>query len=188
MIIGLAGKFGSGKDTAAEVLVKHFGFRAMSFAEPLRRECEHAVATKQYPREMPDALYEELKSAIPSQVWEKPTSSPIRKLLQFWGTDYRRAQNPHYWVDAAKLMMQNTPLGVMTDVRFENEVDLVKQFGQQWLITRPQQITALHTHVSEQLVDTYTAWDRIIANDGTIADLHDRVFEAASSVLVSRAS
>ena len=39
VIICLSGKAGAGKDTAADVLVKRYAFRKMSFADPLRDLC-----------------------------------------------------------------------------------------------------------------------------------------------------
>ena len=39
-IIGLVGHAGAGKDTAAEYLVEHFGFSAVSFAAPLKNMLE----------------------------------------------------------------------------------------------------------------------------------------------------
>ena len=39
MIIAFSGKAGSGKDTAADVLVKRHGFKKIAFADPLKALC-----------------------------------------------------------------------------------------------------------------------------------------------------
>lgn len=40
MIIGICGQAGSGKDTAADFLVKHAGFVKVAFADPMKRICQ----------------------------------------------------------------------------------------------------------------------------------------------------
>jgi hypothetical protein len=44
MIIGLCGPAGSGKDTAADFLVKNHGFAKVAFADPLKRICKDVFA------------------------------------------------------------------------------------------------------------------------------------------------
>jgi hypothetical protein len=52
------------------------------------------------------------------------------KLLQWWGTEYRRAQDPDYWVQK---MYEGIPptvdVALVTDVRFPNEADSITQRG-----------------------------------------------------------
>jgi hypothetical protein len=42
IIMGMAGKMGSGKDTAANYLVEHHGFTKIAFADNLKNMCMHA--------------------------------------------------------------------------------------------------------------------------------------------------
>ncbi len=52
------------------------------------------------------------------------------KLLQWWGTEYRRAQNTNYWVDQWKAAINPRANIVMaTDMRFINEAQAVKDVG-----------------------------------------------------------
>jgi hypothetical protein len=48
------------------------------------------------------------------------------KLLQWWGTEYRRTQNPEYWVDQWKAGINpKADIVLATDVRFLNEANMV---------------------------------------------------------------
>jgi hypothetical protein len=49
------------------------------------------------------------------------------KLLQWWGTEYRRAQDPMYWVKQWKAGINpKADIVLTTDMRFLNEADAVK--------------------------------------------------------------
>ncbi len=64
-------------------------------------------------------------------LWEKPYPDEIRRLLQWWGTDLRRAQSPDHWVmvgeKRAALLHGTGSYPVFTDVRFQNEADLIRK-------------------------------------------------------------
>lgn len=52
------------------------------------------------------------------------------KLLQWWGTEYRRAQNSNYWVDQWKAAINpKANIVLTTDMRFINEAEAVKSVG-----------------------------------------------------------
>ena len=93
----------------------------------------------------------------PKSLWAKPTETPIRHLLQWYGTDYRRKSNPSHWVDSLasdyQLLQKLKPLFfpnhnqfhiplipvVIPDVRFENEAQwLTSNSGVLFLIDNPE--------------------------------------------------
>jgi hypothetical protein len=56
-----------------------------------------------------------------------------RALLQWWGSEYRRAQDPDYWVrkleDTLISERAGVDVAVITDMRFPNEFELVQYLG-----------------------------------------------------------
>lgn len=159
MILGLTGLPGAGKDTVADYLVRRHGFTKMAFADPLYDEVAEAFgvtvdflrnrATKETPlpelalrncREpgFVDAMAVALLDAGEDADAVALAARSPRWVLRMWGTEYRRAQRPDYWVDRTEERLYGL-LGtkiVLTDVRFENEADLVLGY-------RPSQITNL---------------------------------------------
>jgi hypothetical protein len=168
-ILGLTGFSGAGKDTVADLLVTHLGFRKLAFADALRAEIAEGFqldplylthpSTKSTPmsalamdrapvpflRAVAYALGQEIigTSGRTSLEWLAAPRSP-RKILQWWGTEYRRAENPTYWTRIMlqrvhHLLREGQVRIVITDVRFENEADAVHGAGGHlWQITRPE--------------------------------------------------
>lgn len=70
-----------------------------------------------------------------------------RQIMQLWGTEYRRAQDPDYWTTQARarigqLMVAGEREGytriVITDCRFDNEAATVRALGGTlWQVVRP---------------------------------------------------
>ncbi|MDN4590230.1 hypothetical protein DBA29_17200 [Xenophilus aerolatus] len=167
-IIGLTGFAGAGKDTVADLLVAHARFRKLAFADALRAEVADAfgvevvhlahpstkhqpvpaLSMRRAPRDFLAAVVLSLSAAAPDHMsplsaeWLDAPRSP-RQILQWWGTEYRRAQHPRYWTRAmlARLVeYQNAgeTRFVVTDVRFENEADSLRGAGGTlWQVTRP---------------------------------------------------
>lgn len=182
-IIGIAGKMGSGKDTIADVLVARYGFRRISMADAIRAECASAIERGRAPDGCPDDIRQivERDGWGPGMVYAKPTVVSMRRLLQYWGTEHRRAQDPDYWVKRTREALGSIagPV-VIPDIRFANEAALVRELGGQvWIVRRSQadatRDPAAHSHISEQFCDQYTRWDAAIQNDGTLDDLSVKV-------------
>jgi hypothetical protein len=127
MILGITGAIGSGKDTIADYLIKHHGFVRLSFAGKVK-DVAHVVFG--WDRELLEGLTKE------SRAWREVVDpywgiSP-RAALQRIGTEmFRTHIHPDTWVKAVVRMIQAAPEKnyVITDCRFENEVNALKELG-----------------------------------------------------------
>lgn len=174
-LIGLAGRMGSGKDTIAAMLAPH-GYERFGFADALRDEVAEALRAGDYV--MPDCLtgeaLEAWSMATVAEVYRKPTSPRMRALLQQWGTEYRRGQDPDYWTGIMRERLETVEAAVISDVRFPDEAALVRELGGEvWFIARPGVEVSGHASELVQFVP-----DRVLDNSGTLDHLRAQVERA----------
>ena len=199
IIIALCGLAGAGKDTVADTLVTHAGFSKIAFADALRLEVAGAFnlgdqlciltdrATKEEPtnalrlsrcnaikfvfrmhdiasREQPDFDYD---------TWVAMPRSP-RQIMQWWGTEYRRQQDEHYWTNIVAMRILHAEPGtrwVITDCRFPNEAKTVRSIdGELWQVQRAAHISLEGGHASQNDGSNF-APAGILFNNGSITDL-----------------
>ena len=142
LIIGVTGIRGAGKDTLAGMLGELYGFRRIAFADRLYQEVAEAFGvTVEFlqNRGLKEQLRPELGLAhcqdpafvaAALKVCLSPVANSARAVLQVWGTEYRRAVDDDYWLRAAQVQMLQTPGHVViTDVRYRNEADLLRDMG-----------------------------------------------------------
>lgn len=170
LLIGLAGRAGSGKSTVANYLVDHHLYIENSFAHELRWEVQDAIDNPGYRPLESESLI--MAAGNLTDPWEKPTSPAMRRLLQWWGTEYRRTQDPHYWLKALRL--PRGELVVISDVRFNNEAYFLRHLGGIiWRIEGREDLS-VPMHASETeigaIVPHQTIW-----NNGTLEDLRLRI-------------
>lgn len=165
-IIALTGSAGTGKDTAADILVTHCGFTKLAFANALRAEVQAAfnvpaeLLTRRDLKEMHTAALALVEcidmgfigalarvagvkhGKFVGPLWFTESRTP-RQILQWWGTEYRRAQRVNYWLDLLRERihqlhaLDGRTRFVIPDCRFENEAALVRAMGGVvWQITR----------------------------------------------------
>jgi hypothetical protein len=218
--LGLAGRAGSGKDTVADYLVKRYGFLKFSFSDALYREVAAAFgledesllrdrATKEAPYYRLQHTYcmdDPFRAMLIDRFGDR-TCSP-REILQWWGTEYRRAQDPEYWIKQADAWIfdvwaacaypEHRPqFFVNTSVRFPNERAWVHRFtnGQVWHLRR-EGLAAVTAHESEvplevlhnrELVradgSTKHCFERALHNNGSI----DSLYRAIELLLATQA-
>ena len=168
MIIGLSGYAQSGKDTVAKFLVDNYGFTRVAFADKLRD-----VAYELNPIVKPGLR---LKNAVDEMGWDKAkTRIPeVRTVLQNLGVAVRENLGYDTWVNAALNAPAQTEDLIITDVRFINEADAIKERGGKiWRVIRPG-VEAVNRHVSETQMDSYP-FDDLIFNDKGIRELENTV-------------
>jgi len=100
------------------------------------------------------------------------TALTVRLILQWWGTEYRRAQDPDYWTKAWERKVLDFDLEKVTilvdDVRFMNELHTIKGLGGQIVKIERPGFAAAGNHASEVSLDGYADWDEVIVNDASL--------------------
>lgn len=173
-VIGLAGRKYAGKDTAASALLVR-GWARLAFADPLRDAVKalfmlsDADCTNPVSKERPG-----------------PMGVSYRRAAQILGTEVFRQRLAELWPEAASLgcnfwvehlrrrvreRSATAPGVVVTDVRFPNEVALIKQMGGIVVyVERPGNLGG-DAHESESH-DLRALADYILRNDSSFEDLH----------------
>lgn len=199
-VIGLSGPIGCGKDTVAQILRAHVrSTQCFAFADKLREEVvdafciEQTFLTRRDTKERPmpalalnrcmdrDFIRALARAGVNAEM-QAPRSP--RQIMQWWGTEYRRAQEPGYWVTRAGQHIAwlrqtvNPRLIVVTDVRYQDEANMLHALGGQiWQITRPGHEAKAATHSSEVTGEDFLPTE-VIDNSGNKHDLLQLVLGA----------
>lgn len=158
-IIGISGRKGSGKDAILDCVRVHFpDVQRIAFADALKEEvCQKYMVKLEYLEQHKDNF---------------------RLILQGHGTDYRRKLfGDDYWIQRwlQRVNQSEASLIVCPDVRFVNEVEIVKKLnGHLWRVERPD-LPATDNHMSECALDIYGGFDRHIKNDKSLKRLQIEV-------------
>ncbi|AUG87249.1 deoxynucleoside monophosphate kinase [Streptomyces phage Omar] len=188
LIIGLAGYARSGKNEAAEALVQ-YGWRQAAFADKLR---DFLYALDPLIPGHWGAGHLRLRKLVDATGWDyaKTTYPEVRALLQRAGTEAgRRVLGENVWVDALFREHADAPALVVTDVRFPNEARAVADRGGVLIrVVRPgvgpARDRAGRVHESEVALDAWD-FDHTLTNDGSVRDLHLKLFGVADLVQVA---
>lgn len=179
MIIGLTGYARSGKDSVADLLVEK-GFIKVAFADLIR---ESLLILNPYVGSF------RLKEYVVLHGWDKAkTAIPeIRRLLQVFGTEIARdLYGESFWLDQLKnrFDIDNPDKNwVISDVRYDNEAEMIRKNGQVWNVIRPG-IGPVNNHSSDQGISSNLI-DRIILNSAGTKFLEDQVNTNISHIPMS---
>lgn len=181
MIIGILGEKRHGKDTIGDYLCDIYHFKKESIAKPVKDICRILFGFTD------EQLYGDLKE-IPDVRWNNLTP---RKAMQYIGTEFGQMRlinditelktfGRHIWTKSMLERLESQLNYVVTDVRFQHEVDTIKNEGGTIIkVVRPSLISE-DSHASEQELRSITNYDFMVVNDGTIDDLKvkiDRLME-----------
>lgn len=185
-LIGLVGNAGVGKDACA-ALLKMVGYTRFAFADAVRREVEESFENNASIPHMPDHIFAHWLECAGEEdgiLWKKPMTPSARQLLQWVGSEYRRAQDENYWIkkletailEYSSFIFESTVTFkniVISDIRFKNEALWLRKFGGQvWRVNRPG--CKPDGHVSETELLGIEA-DFVIENDGDLQHLATQV-------------
>mgnify|MGYP001571199425 FL=1 len=202
MIIGICGFIGSGKDTVANMFVER-GCVQDSFAAPLKDVCASVFG---WQREMLEGDTVESRDfrETPDVFWTTKLGVPNftpRLALQLLGTEVLRNHfNENIWLNSLEYRIRkqltDAPCTVISDARFRNELDLIKEMGgviiwvqrgelPEWFETAK---TAHENVISRKIMETKyrdvheSEWnwagypaDYIVNNNGTLEELAKQV-------------
>jgi hypothetical protein len=193
-IVGISGKAGSGKTTFAKEAIRMYGGVKMALADAVKEEVEMFLQLVEVPYRK-ENLYGTAKDReeqllIPANMLHNIDErlrlilsayfgirgngmvGTFRHLLQLWGTEYRRADNPDYWVDRLrdKIMCCQEVDIYVDDVRFESEAEAIKSWG--GLLVRVERcggpFISTPNHPSETALDKYEGFDEFMHNYGSL--------------------
>ena len=205
MIIGICGLIGSGKGTVADQLVKK-DYKKISFADKLKDGVSTIFGWDRLLLEGDTRESREWRE-VPDAFWSKELNKEVtpRLVLQLFGTDcMRMGFDDNIWVNLVKKEILDNPDQnyVIPDVRFPNEIDMVRELqGQVWQIRRGANplwwATAIGINENWDTIETenhsmkvvfpevhQSEWrwvlnddkfDQIIENNATLDKLIDRV-------------
>lgn len=107
-----------------------------------------------------------------------------RALLQWWGTEFRRAQDPDYWVKKlmGRIATENPQVALICDLRFPNEFAAIQAAnGYTVKVVREGFVSDTPDHYSERALDGVRPldWDYIISvPDGQLELLKEEAVNA----------
>jgi hypothetical protein len=191
----MAGKAESGKDTASGYVEEYFErtaaqFRHKSFAHALKKSAVKALGIV---TDDPDGYCDRLKKhgTVTVQLsdswsgWSKKISG--REYLQNYGTEaHRELFGTDFWVDTAlpKDAFHEGEVWVVTDVRFPNEAERIKELGG-LVVELERDGTGAGEHASETPLPRELI-DATLDNNGSLEDLNRNVRMLVGDILNSR--
>jgi hypothetical protein len=200
VVIAFGHRARSGKDTAANEIIKHRGLldpmattlggpqerydiRKYGFADCLKREVTNLARKAGGMEKLFAPAYCFPKKGyvvtLPEWVTYDPNpdmSDPLcplgkqRKLLQWYGSDYRRADDDTYWIRQLEqtIELEKPQIAILSDLRFPNEMAWTLQYGEAVRVDRAGLPPS--THLSETALEDSTDWSIILENSGSLED------------------
>ena len=193
-LIGITGRAGVGKDEVGRIIQElEPGWEIKKFAGKLKQIC--GILCGVDPIKFEDQEFKKQMS---------PFGMTYRELLQKVGTEgMRDTIDSDVWVKALfaefiedqpnPILPPEEPKWIVTDVRFPNEADAIKERGgylikvirKEWVSWKDEQSGyTYHTvkydpfekeHPSESAMDNYEGIDVYLDNNGTLEELEDKV-------------
>jgi hypothetical protein len=171
-IIGISGKFGTGKDTVAESIIRRNPeYELCPFAENVKHIVSIITGTtisEQYTRSG--------KAKIPVGM-----PFTIGKYQQIVGQGMRDLISPDVWVNAT--LLKSAEYKIIPDVRYPSEVKSIEEHGGIVIRLLRENLDLQDgrdpNHTSETALDGYV-FDYVVENDSSIEDLNGQISKILS--------
>jgi hypothetical protein len=174
-LIGLTGKKGSGKDTAAAALVNK-GYVQVRFAQPLKLMIGALLAYQNVDQRTAFRMINGDLKEMPSPLL---CGRSARHAMQTIGTEWGRdCIAPELWVGVALEKANQSSKCVISDVRYKNEADAIKAAG--GTVIRILRNGCNGDGHSSESMDFCVDYE--VCNNGTIKELHD-IIEALETTI-----
>ena len=164
VVLGLTGRAGAGKSTAAAHLVAHHGFVRRPFAALLKGMLRSLLLGQGVPAAAVERMIDGDGKELPTRHLGGQTP---RRAMQLLGTEWGRGLAPDLWVDMWAASIAGLDRVVADDVRFDNEAAAIRALGGTVVeIRRPGLARLAGGHVSEAGV----AADTVVVNDASAVE------------------
>lgn len=193
LIIGFGYAAQNGKDTAAQAIIEarspEHKIKRYAFADLLKVEVFHALVNRADPFWtfierfngtyyqsvlVPKPVNPYISDPAAKVAWINENKVSLRSILQIYGSEYRRAQDPFYWVRllGGQILVDAPQVALITDVRFLNEIFFVKaNDGFTVKVVRDGFDNGVSDHQSEQQLKEYGFDYTILVPDGNLEEL-----------------
>lgn len=209
IIIGFAGYAGSGKDTAAKPLIDMLGFKRLAFADaikdmlfimnpiiPFQKSTPALDANGHHilGKSTSETVLANLQFLVNNLGWDNAKQiSEVRRLQQRLGTEAgRNILGPNCWKDIVKRQLitdegeRLEQKALITDVRFDNEFELVWSLGGYVIRLHREGVEAKNGHISDTTCDKYVDQCININNNGTEEELHGVIIDTLQTILETK--
>lgn len=179
VLIGVAGYAGAGKDALADLLVAHFGFTKISFADPMREIAAAidpiiAYVKTDDPNEDEILRYTDVVEMFGYDE-SKMLYPEMRRFLQRLGTEGGRGiLGQDVWVNEAMRRAQAYERVVFADMRFRNEAEAIRAAGGRTIRVERPGVSPANDHASEHDLAKWS-FDLHVNNNGTFEDMIGRL-------------
>jgi len=180
ILIGFSGKLGSGKDTCADIMVKHRNFERRSFATRVRATVAGLTGLR-----LKDVSSRESKKIVPSGF-----TYTIGQLLQIVGAGMKQLICSDVWI--TPVISSCGARCLITDCRYPEEASAIEAKG--GFVIRiegdPARIRELNedgrdlNHPSETALDDYS-FELVIENSGSLEQLEEKLLVTVVTKLYS---
>jgi len=205
MIVALSGWKGSGKDTAASILVEKYGFRRIAFADvlkdmvadqygidrtslddPKRKESPllnmPVLSTDKFSEMIHEFMIGELRDAegkgIKDYGFQQQLYWTPRALAILEGST-KRSANSQYWIKRALSQIKPEENIVLTDMRYQSEAVQVHRFGEDCdhkiLTVRIERFDSSPSVDPSERDLDSYSFDYTVPNKSTLKDLADKI-------------